>query len=332
MKKTKLLFTVCLCLLTLAPGILRAQRTIDGGSVAIEKRYGADTHSGTYWLRNRSGKRLGLLNGNYKIAYGEYYTVGKFEKGLPVGTLRSYTLDGGTLLREEDFDEQGRRHGAYRGFYPDGGRKVACEYSHGTLKGPYEEWYGNGNRKRYTDMRDGEYHGLSVAWNERGDTLSAWSYTDGLLDGPSLTWIYRDDGTDLNEVLYKDGTQVDTARFYRLEEDGTRTLKSMTVHDGEGKALRHEAFDGDTRIVMEYEEGKLRLIMQYMRGQLYATTGYDGDLLHGESLFYYPGTSRLWKRETYDRGRLIGREEYSLDVPEEERNEPRTDDPQSYHP
>lgn len=55
---------------------------------------------------------------------------------------------------------------------------------------------------------------------------------------------------------------MDTARLYRLEEDGTRTLKSTTVHDGEGKAVRHEACDGDTRIVMEYEEGKLRHFTQ----------------------------------------------------------------------
>ena len=306
MKIKNILSAVCLLLFATC---VWAQKSISSESVAIENK---DDIS-TFWKKSKNGKKLSLLNGEYHIQYVDFYISGNFKKGLPLGALHYYTTENGTLIAAYKFDARGLKHGQQCLFYAGGGRKSAFTSVHGKMEGTYEEWYENGNRKLTAEMKGGEYDGLATAWNEQGEILSEWRYADGLRNGKCLTWIYGNDVTHLNEEYYKDGQPTDTTRFYRLESDGGRTLQSLTIRGEDNALLKFESFDGDTHSCMEYKEDNRRLWTQYVRGQLSAKAAYEGDVLDGECVMYYPGTSRIWKTAKYDKGKLIYQEEYSPD-------------------
>lgn len=287
-----------------------AQKVISSGTVRTE----ISNDYTTYWQMTNSGKKLKWLDGHYRINYPGQYTIGTFEKGIPVDTLRIYLNNGNVLKEEFVFDPQGMKHGRQLTFHENGQRASEAMYVHGNVDGLYREWYENGNRKMMLEVLGGIQTGLFTQWNEDGRIMGELQFEDGRKNGKCRTWLYNQNiETFVNEEHYRDDQLVDTTYFYRIEKDDRRVLRSTTVYDDNSVLQSFDSYDNGVHCRIDYEDGKEKLMTQHTNGILSARTEYKNGIQHGESVCYYPNTNQLYKTETYRNGELISMKEYDTE-------------------
>ncbi len=86
------------------------------------------------------------------------------------------------LIKEiQHYDENGKKHGKFTVWYPNGKKKWIEYYTHGVKNGKY------------------------VYWNQNGNKLIEGYYKDGLADG---TWKFYDENGNVTKITYKNGQPV----------------------------------------------------------------------------------------------------------------------------
>ena len=90
----------------------------------------------------------------------------------------------GTRRTVYSVDSEGRRHGEFRQYYPNGRLKTDARYLHGLLHGPYVTYHPNGKRKVEAAHRRGRWHGPYVARAADGSPFRSAAFRDGKLHGP----------------------------------------------------------------------------------------------------------------------------------------------------
>lgn len=73
---------------------------------------------------------------------------------------------------EQNF-QNGRRHGEFRSFYPNGQLRSQENYVNGIKDGFYSTWYENGRRRFEAEIENGRQVGVK-SWNTEGTIISHW--------------------------------------------------------------------------------------------------------------------------------------------------------------
>ena len=107
----------------------------------------------------------------------------------PDGTVivRTKYYDG-TRRQEYREDSQGRRHGPYTEWYPEGPLRVQCTYVHGNLHGELTTLYPNGKPESKIDYVNGKLEGHMKEWHPNGTPSEETTFKDGLREGASTRW------------------------------------------------------------------------------------------------------------------------------------------------
>lgn len=161
-------------------------------------------------------------------------------------------------------DDQGRKQGVFRGYYPDKKVKWECYYKDDYMNGYYREFDARGketNVARYI---------MGVLQNEDKNSLAAGK------DAVKVKNDYYPNGGVKSSGGYKDSVPVGVHRLYN--EAGK--INGGVTYDGEGRKIADGIVDGRGR-----EQGKWKLYDTL--GVLNANGSYKNGKREGKWLFYF---------------------------------------------
>lgn len=98
---------------------------------------------------------------------------------------------------------EGKEHGTWMQFYPNGELKEVRHFRHGQKQGDYTGWWMGGQKRLSYHFVDGEYQGTCCEWNQSGILIKKMTYQQGYEVGPQQMW-YGDGKIKANYVM-KDG-------------------------------------------------------------------------------------------------------------------------------
>lgn len=154
---------------------------------------------------------------------GKLIFTGGYKEGIPVGIHRFYDTAGhvenayfynelGQKISEGIIDEQGRKLGPWKDFYPSGESRATGTYQdnqksgtwtynfrsggveqkgrfeRGRYRGTWDWFYPNGNKWRQESYFNGREDGMFEEYDEQGNILSRGDYINGEREGE---WIYQ---------------------------------------------------------------------------------------------------------------------------------------------
>ncbi len=174
---------------------------------------------------------------------------------------RVETRPDGTRKSVYGVDAQGRRHGVYREFYPDGKPSGTANFAHGTLQGEFVLLYPNGKAQRRGIYREGKRHGRYTEHAEDGSLKYSCHYNQGVLHGT----LQRFEGNQpvqeqfwLNgKLILPQSAQLITRRLAALQQAAVVTVGETPRTTQE---VRNEALNPASQ---ERREEALRLLMGY---------------------------------------------------------------------
>lgn len=138
-------------------------------------------------------------------------------------------------------DSQGRRHGRYQRFRPDGTLEVKARYRAGLLDGRWESYHPSGELEARAEYLRGERHGDYDEYDADGELTLEGQYERGRREG--LWELHDPDGVwpqvwDADVLVELDGVDV----FPRTREEIAETLAELSEEsaargDDAGRAL-----------------------------------------------------------------------------------------------
>jgi len=232
------------------------------------------------------------------------------QEGKPVSKVTSYHSNGHVWQYLETLD--GRAHGLYKEWYPNGQLKMELHVIEGTAD--------------ITEVAQTTwvFEGENRIFNEQGALLATIHYDKGMLQGPSL--YYHPNGTLQKSIFYKDNLIEGEVPLY--DEQGHLVEKLSYKHglregisEGyvdayqeeykEDRLLNASYFDKEGKRIAEIcngcgkqavvQEGKLHMLIEYQEGfpegeiQTFSAEGHLKTVYHvkegkkeGEEIEYYP--------------------------------------------
>ena len=215
---------------------------------------------------------------------GRLIFTGGYKNGIPVGIHRFYDTTGmvvnaylynelGQKVSEGIIDEQGRRMGPWKDFYPDGKLRAEGSYADnqrsGTWtyyfhdggveqKGRFERdrfmglwnwYYPNGNKWREESYFNGREDGMFVEYDPHGNILTKGDYIGGEKEGE---WIYHV-GDHEERGSYVVGLREGIWRYYYA--DGTLEYEGSYSQGNPDKRHKYYYPDGTLKEEQYYEMG-----------------------------------------------------------------------------
>lgn len=86
----------------------------------------------------------------------------------------------------------GREHGTWKKFYPDGSLQEMRVYHNGKKVEKYNAYWENGKKKLSYSFKNDEYEGLCREWNRNGILIKSMHYNKGYEEGEQK--MFFDDG------------------------------------------------------------------------------------------------------------------------------------------
>lgn len=245
---------------------------------------------------------------------GKIHTVAHYFKGVPEGVrreydstgkvIKSYIFHNGIRLGEGVVDDNGKKQGMWKEFYPSGMLKAKGKYINSKPAGQWHYYYEDGRTEiegSYTskgkkdgqwwwyypsgevlameEYDDGDLQGLSFSLSAEGDTLECGKYEAGQETGK---WYYRNDSTFI------------TGKY----DNGNREGCWKTYYPGGRLKVEEHYFNG------EYD-GKV--IYYWENAAKMAEYNYSSGLLNGNAIKYdengnvlYITTYRMGVETQYD--------------------------------
>jgi hypothetical protein len=119
-------------------------------------------------------KEILLPNGYYKTNRYEITIVnGKLE-----GEYKRWFESSGQLNIHWTYKD-GKEHGEFKSWYPNGQPCVHCTYKNGELEGEYKSWYDNGQLYIHCTYKNGELEGEYKEWWDNGELVIRCTYKHG---------------------------------------------------------------------------------------------------------------------------------------------------------
>ncbi len=194
---------------------------------------------------------------------GELAFKGSYRNGIEEGVHRIYDENGnvisskiyenGIVLFEGIVDDQGRKQGPWKEFYPTGELKSKGDYKDNLKVRNWEYYFVNGKIEQKGSYLRGRAEGEWFWYYENNQILRQEEYVDGMRDGPFVE--YSDSGSVIAQGNYiedlKDGEWIYQQNDYREVGkyfDGLRT----------GEWIHYQKLDDDEEMVIfkgNYENG-----------------------------------------------------------------------------
>ena len=212
-----------------------------------------------------------------------------FIDGLEEGICKEYANDGriitlfyykkGFIVDKENinrFDQQNKKHGIWKYYYPDGKLKLVGKYKHGNKEGFFKKYSNDGNLKKAEKFTDGviqenvaKLKKLDVKkdYYKNGKVKIVASYKDGVPEG--IRREYSEDGTVENSYIFKNGVIIG---------------KGIITQKGERDGFWNEYFDN---------------------GNIKAKGNYRKDIKTGEWKYYHKSGKLEQEGKFNDNGKLI---------------------------
>lgn len=257
-----------------------------------------------------------IKNGLTRYYYldGKYKKEVNFREGLEDGSAREFDKDGriitlitykkGFITERElinRFDNNGKKHGPWKYFYPDGTIRQEGTYNHGLENGYFKEYDKDGNLISTAKYADGvkledvaELVKLDVRkdYYPDGKVKIAASYNKtGQLEG--VRREYSPDGSVEKSYIFRNGIMIGEGV---VTEKGERDGSWKEYYD-DGKLRAQGKYNKDVREgdwKFYHENGATEQEGTYVKGKP-----------EGDWRWYYPGGEML-REETYYNGLLDG--------------------------
>lgn len=94
----------------------------------------------------------------------------------------------------------GREHGQWKRFYPNGKLMETRHFENGQKTGVYNAWWPNGVQKLAYNFTDGEYNGVCREWNDKHVLIKEMHYKNGYEEG-SQKEFYNDGKVKANYMM-----------------------------------------------------------------------------------------------------------------------------------
>lgn len=133
------------------------------------------------------------------------------------GVLYSLFQDQQDTLELSSF-LNGREHGAWKQFHPNGAIKEIRYFENGKKQGEYTGWWERGSKKFIFHFEDDEYSGTCYEWDENGQLAHEANYINGHEEGLQRAW-YANGKIKSNYII------VNGRRFGLL---GTKNCKNVS--------------------------------------------------------------------------------------------------------
>lgn len=114
----------------------------------------------------------GVLYVDDTVFSGTLY--GLFPEGQDTAFIRGY--------------RDGKEHGVWKQFFPDGQAQEIRYFRYGKKQGEYRAWWANGQPRLAYHFVDGDYQGTCREWNEQGLLIKEMTYRQGHEEGPQKLW------------------------------------------------------------------------------------------------------------------------------------------------
>lgn len=148
-------------------------------------------------------------------------TEAEFWQGRMHGVYQSW-FPNGQMEGEAHFDK-GVREGRARLWNKDGQMIKETRFREGLADGPATEWYPNGKMERRTSWRAGKRHGEVETWFASGNRKGVGTYDQGERSGTFVVWW--ETGKKRQETNYKRGAP--DGWWMEWNEDGTIDKKAF---------------------------------------------------------------------------------------------------------
>lgn len=258
----------------------------------------------------------GIKEGTYKSFHpnGKLKKVAFYKEGVLDGKAFEYSKEDGRLLTEEVYrkgdkavdvafnrrDEEGKKTGPWKTYYPDGTVKIEANYTEGVLDGIYKEYKKNGELRKMTRYEMGM---------EDEDAKEALNFT--------YYRKYFDDGSLYQFGLLKKGMKNGIIREYDREGNITNgyiynmdTLMAEGIVDKQGEYQGPWTFyypSGEIRATGSYVNNlKDSVWVYYYRDGSVEQKGEFNEGEHSKYWRWYFKNGDLRKEEYYRRGKLDG--------------------------
>lgn len=114
----------------------------------------------------------------------------------------------------------GKRHGSYKKWFPDGRLSFESNYVNGLQDGTAKTWWKNGNLRSEANYTKGIVNGIQKQWYKSGNRFKEMTIVNGKEEGLQKAW--RENGKIYNNYEAKNGRFFGLKRAslcYQLEDE-----------------------------------------------------------------------------------------------------------------
>jgi len=242
-----------------------------------------------------------------------------YYKGVPDGirrefdengfVIKGYVFNKGILRYEGITDEDGKRQGLWKEYYPTGELKSMGHYINSNQEGNWKFYFENQKIEVEGNYKNGKKEGAWYWYYPNGMTLQEENWTQGKLDGEFVEYNEEGkiivkgeflEGTEEGEWFYIQGHAIEKGVYY----DGMRTGLWITKWREDGTLISEIEYD------QNLFHGKHNLY--YHAGKIKETGKYDA----GERVgiwYLYNEEGELILTTVYDTGREIRWNDYKIE-------------------
>lgn len=196
------------------------------------------------------GGKITLIDEELGLEFMETYEHAKvppnpkYKQSLRNGHAVNVERNEEELITEAFIEKDGKKHGQYLSYYPDGNVKAECYYKEGILHGPStvfgkdgdvlaNTWFINGKRQGkshwyhangalYSLQRylNDSWHGKQEYYYPNGTMKTLMNYSHGKLQGRCV--LYNEKGAIEREYEYRDASRVFTEHNFATENTENR--------------------------------------------------------------------------------------------------------------
>ena len=218
-------------------------------------------------------------------ANGKRAITATYYKGVPDGIRREYDENGkvvngfvfakGILKYEGITDEDGKRQGLWREFYPTGELKSEGNYIDSKQDGGWKFYFENQKTEVEGRYKNGKKEGTWYWYYPNGEILQEENWNNGKLDGEFMEYNETGEitvkgeyieGTEEGEWFYVQGKAIERGSY----SDGMKTGLWITKWREDGKSISEIEYNQDLyhgKYTLYHSTGKIRETGKYADGE-----------------------------------------------------------------
>jgi len=240
---------------------------------------------------------------------GRLVFTGGYKEGISVGIHRFYDTVGvvenaflynelGQKIGEGIIDEQGRKIGSWKDFYPTGEKRALGNYKDNRKSGSWTYYFIKGGIEQKGKFERGRFHGFWLWYYPNGNTWREESYFNGRQDGMFIEFDRT--GKILEKGDYISGER-DGEWVYQVGDHEEKGAYVIGLREGEWNYFYN---DGQLKYEGSYSQGNADKRHKYY---------YQSGVLKEEQYYVMGIREKTWKKYS-EEGNLVMTISYKNDV------------------